>query len=1602
MAHRNRSADLYLQIKTQFNGLKLWKMGLPFFLCLLNTSGFTDEVCNGVATKSFTAPIATSTTCTVTSNITVGPNVTVGDDVSLYAPGVGFTGPVNVEGTLRVAASNPYQDKVWQTNLVLVEVSAIDKDSVQVSWLPVDDGVTPGDQVNYEIHLSQTEDFLPSSITLKHQQAGIQSAQIDGLTPGATYYARMLVSTSAGLTSQSRQHRILLPAKDAVRTAQVVVELSAGTVHSVAVDSVVLVSGTTAPQVGDLITSNDPALLRRITAVTTNGDGSITLQTAAASLGEVYQNIEISSSIALAGVPPTSSPASLAYLQKNGPTRSVSSIGGSIIEWPQSGLTLSVDTSSHLVSAAPASLISNMRIQAVSRQSSELYSESDTKFESGSTLTVSGPKAVAIVPGASGAPTISLVLDDATEQELCSVGDLEIDEPSGKSGTSLVSIGALTNKGNGIYTLSLPINASVAQIADSAYKVRFTAKVDDIDDNCSGGDWSELWKEQLTFDFDLFVVSSPNFPVSEEKTLTYSGDFSVTNSVNFSFAPALEAEVKMDGASLEYARLEASTDAMFDQELVIVATAAGSIDQTKTLLEREFVKVFMAGYVPVVMKGTLSTSVRVQGNVTGTISAVEHLHMGFDELAFGFEYRNGDYYPIKSIEPAYSLSIHGDADAEANLTISLLPALEVTFYEAATGKLIAEPYLTVEAGIHGQIHKDMSWNSSTVDMDYWLTKGSVAGGVNLWLYGVLEVFDYTLVPWPNTADIEQYETFHKIELIKETSILGLPSLTANDPGGQGFGHPENSRAIRFTSNYQNVANPFKSTFGVGPSAFITFTQWVPPKVIATLDFGYQALSSLAHDTFWIDFDQPGTYIVRMGGHSSMGGWARQVANDITISLTDNDSDGMIDQWEMYYGITDANANGDSDELTNLQEFQHGRNPNISDDSFPSASRYQWVTSSWGTCQGDCGGNYGAQPRDVWCETNSSGIVVDNINCDVPSKPATSRSCTTNQCQWIGEMATYREFVVFDKVNQLLLSITEGLVYKYSDSAENWVQMPPPMDEMMRSMKSTSWGVLGLSGMGNLYITQNGGSSWTRLGAGVVSSISSYSANDSGVIIAADYAGLNISFNAGGSWMKVNSSVYDNDVVEGVYIDSSGRFYVSVYSFKTYRSIDGGKNWEVSSDYFPSSPTKFSSTSDGVVYVGSYWNGVYKSEDYGLNWTNISDGLPSQRGVDQIFINSQDEIFALLKDQIGSMGLYLFDDVGEKWKNASQGWTVNQFRSTNSIAWNGSRIWASQGLFGIGWSDNNGQTWNGFESAVPQNVIGMASNSTGELYVACNNAPLSVGPNATAMGILSSSDNGETWRDLNEGLEDYDMAAQGVAISKDDRVVLLPYSPGKILSKNASDSEWIGQYIAGISTTFSSIIKDIDDLLLVGNYFSGVHISTDGENWSLIDNGWPNGAGSRVVASGGNGDFYATAADQIGYYGLYRYSSSGVWNMTSYPDNNVQAMSISDSSVLVASYNQIYKSNNYGATWSVFSSGLPQGSGAYALEEGCDGSVYAAVRGSISGVFKNLKGTSQWTNLNFPSNDENNTAYSLAFSQGYLFAGGRNGVYRYSDTNCVVD
>lgn len=777
------------------------------------------------------------------------------------------------------------------SQVALVDVSTAGSTSIDVSWFPVTDSVTPASAMKYQVHASTNPAYTPGSATLKTEVTGNSSAHLTGLQASTSYTIMVVAVDASGNSSTSFPSTVTTSALDNQTIPGVVVTTpTAIQITAVSGDQVTLAAGAIAPEAGQFIVStNGDGFLRQVTSVSTV-DGQTVVQTQLASLNQVASVVEISSVFSLVSVPAGATQAGIVVNPSSSPS------GATEWQWPQTNFRLSSAPVKRVADKAQGALQTGVvsgsgNIDVSTKQVSKV----------GSWSTFTGPDTVGILTGTSGAVNLNVNLTNiATDWSgnsipltICKV---TITSDGGAPG--LFSIGSMAPAGSGNITQGITVNAAGITARAEPYVVKLRAYVDEAHNNCTE-DYRLLmgWKEKLDIAINVVVVSTPNFPKSESKALDFTGSFTVHNDVTFTFDPKLEAEVKLNNTQLNYARLETKSRAELAQKLTVSATGTGTLDKTQTLITpRTFVKVYMVGAVPVVMSGEFSADLRVQGNVTGALTATEEIKFSLEDMNYGVIYENNAWRTTQNVRPTYELKLAGNGDAEAHLTLTLLPKLSVKFYDAATGRLIVAPYLQADAGVHGQVLADITPAGTTTDADYWLTQGKISGGVDAYLMADFTILDYTLAKWPSTANIADYTTFSKVTLRENTPIAGLPSLT----GTVDYTtiNPSDIKAFLIKGREVDVANPFQGLFG-GPVSFLPWDKWTQTKVIAPNNTGYTFVAAPAGSDpgdVWVKFANPGAYTVRLGGNSAMGAWARQV-KEVEVVLTDNNSDGIIDQLE---------------------------------------------------------------------------------------------------------------------------------------------------------------------------------------------------------------------------------------------------------------------------------------------------------------------------------------------------------------------------------------------------------------------------------------------------------------------------------------------------------------------------------------------------------------------------------------------------------------------------------------------------------------------------------------------------------------------------------
>jgi len=851
-------------------------------------------------------------------------------------------------------------------NVRLVEASSSAIGSVSVSWLPATDDTTAAASIRYQVHASPDSFFTPSTAilgsTLKFEGVGVTSANItSGLDAGKTYFIRLVAIDKDG--SATAGDALPINVSDSAATAVTGAEIknmAASQISLVTTNTIVLQPGVAAPLADQFVSSADAnggqGFLRKVIAVTSQ-NGITTLQTKAASLNEVFTSLQLSSTVKMSGVPKVVANAAV----QSGLAVMAATVGDQTLHhysWPETGLRYSAALrQSSTKSSGP------VRQAGLSLNASS-FSANNAGSKTGAYGKAAGNNRITIAEGATGSDKLVLsVINESIPWFGSRVGVCKVTVGAARgTGNSSNPSGVKIDLGNletvqsvaadnriKVANQILNFSAAVGTASDAPYKIKVTAFFDDIGDNCNGNDFTGVgWRDSVDFEFDI-LVTADTFPAEEpvEKVFSGSAGFTVKNKIVTTFDPLLIVEQRLSDRANPYARIEVQASPKLIQTLVINATAQGEIDANIKIIEpRKFYKVYVAGGVPIVISGTFQMDMRIKGDVSGALDATEQLTMGFNKISFGMEYVNGIFVPIKSVVPEYNLKVGGNGKAEANLTISLLPSFELTAYEVLSGKVVLEPYLTSAAALEGfvALETDVDFDTQQLniaaDADYRITKTSLGGGVNAWLYADLHFLHHTLKAWPDNADSDKYDTFHKVELIANTPIMDIPALNAFVPESNGSGtvHPADSRAIKVRATATNLVNPLRTLFPDLTDSYIKWMRWTAPRIIAPLGTApdsYKILNDPNGETgvAWVVLTKPGTYTVRMGGYSEWGSWARQYT-EVQIEVADVNGNGIPDWWEQRYGLAGtgsaiADGDPDGDGKTNLQEWLAGTDPLVS-------------------------------------------------------------------------------------------------------------------------------------------------------------------------------------------------------------------------------------------------------------------------------------------------------------------------------------------------------------------------------------------------------------------------------------------------------------------------------------------------------------------------------------------------------------------------------------------------------------------------------------------------------------------------------------------------
>lgn len=293
---------------------------------------------------------------------------------------------------------------------------------------------------------------------------------------------------------------------------------------------------------------------------------------------------------------------------------------------------------------------------------------------------------------------------------------------------------------------------------------------------------------------------------------------------------------------------------------------------------------------------------------------------------------------------------------------------------------------------------------------------------------------------------------------------------------------------------------------------------------------------------------------------------------------------------------------------------------------------------------------------------------------------------------------------------------------------------------------TAFAVMGInlfmsSYSGGFFLTNDFGTNWTQITSGLTTSyVTSLAVSGSDLFAGTDTAGVFISTDNGAKWIKVNNGLTNKKITSLAVMGTD--IFAGTDSGGVFRSTDNGANWTAVNDGLTDLYILSLFVNGSNLYAGTFHSGACLSTNGGTSWTPINNGMLTM-GV-RSFAVIGPYLFA------GSVGVYRSTDNGTSWTLVNNGLDRE---SVTSLAVIGTTLFAGLDMGGGTYKTTDyGDNWT-FERA--NFIYAFAVKDKGLFQ------------GSASRGVEYSSDMGENWTSVNEGLPDhvmiYSLALNGTTL-----------------------------------------------------------------------------------------------------------------------------------------------------------------------------------------------------------------------------------------------
>jgi len=437
--------------------------------------------------------------------------------------------------------------------------------------------------------------------------------------------------------------------------------------------------------------------------------------------------------------------------------------------------------------------------------------------------------------------------------------------------------------------------------------------------------------------------------------------------------------------------------------------------------------------------------------------------------------------------------------------------------------------------------------------------------------------------------------------------------------------------------------------------------------------------------------------------------------------------------------------------------------------------------------------------------------------------------------------------------RLFIATITGEIYSSEDNGDSWMAYNTtslPDDPVQALFQAGSALVVGTNLA--IYRTSDEGNTWTMTSPVSILYNVTCMMGDSAIIFTSTFGkGILRSDDTGLTWSVADSGLPYMIVYDMAW--RNGKIMAATWG-GIFISPDRGVSWTIHNDGLTKAPVLDIVCQGNSLFTATYL-GISRSSDGGNSWDLVLAPPAAIQDLGHVscLFSFDSRIYAgTYCNGFGCGGIYRSDDGGNSWSPVNQGLVYTDVTSFGS---KGSTMFAGTG-HGLFRSGNKGESWS---LVFDEHTIYDIACTADTVFVACY------------PGVYCSADNGDTWVQVNNGLDFswlYALHTTGSAL----------YGGSAYLYRTGIDPVAWQKKIKGMVVPASVYSITSKDSLVFAGAGQGVYVSSNyGDEWFLSDSGFPPYVNVNDVL------VHDTVVYAGTYYGLWKIPVSQMYVMEAAPD-----------------------------------------------------------------------------------------------------------------------